>query len=257
MKPLITISNEEDYQISRSPRSSVPRFIDQQRSLSSENEFDIYGNRRNGNNYSRRSSAEPRVCDEEDWEEDLNIRRSRFLQERVNSQERDRVPQPVPEEDNVEEWDSLKRRSSAEGKMALLKEPIRPGNMELWTVSKLQSGSSQEPDDEEYDEELYLQQRREYREKGPPLREELDEELEEEEPHSSKYASESLPTSFDEEDESSDLDFVLRRCSKRITVQDLSRLSPEEETSADSWNKLDAKSATSGLLKRESMIKVR
>lgn len=256
-KPLITISKEEDYQ--RSPRSSMPRFTDQQRSLSSESDFDGYGSRRNSANYgpNRRASAEPRISDEDDWEEELRIRRSRYLQERVSSQERDR-PAPVLEEESSggdDEWaDSLKRRSSAEGKMALLKEPLRPGNMELWTVSKMQLGSSQEPDEEELDEEMYLQQRREYREQGPPLREEFEgEELETDEQQQKGYATESVPTSF-EEDDVANLDFVLKRNSKKITVQDLSKLSPDEDISADnSWNKLDVKS---GLFKRESIVKV-
>ncbi|XP_058803532.1 uncharacterized protein LOC131671260 isoform X2 [Phymastichus coffea] len=249
-RPLITISKEEDYQSPRSPRSFMSRFNDNQRSLSSESE-DPISNRRSSGNYSRRLSAEPRVADEDDWGENLPIHRNRFIDKRVSSQERERMPSSVEEEDN-NQWSSLKRRSSAEGKMALLKEPFRPGNMELWTVSKMALGSSQEPDEE--DEEVYLQQRREYREQEPPLREEFEGE-DDDSSRRRSFASESLPTSFDEEEDSNSNEFSLSKGTRNlhVTVQDLSKLSAEDDTTMnDKWNKLDIKS---GLFKRESIVK--
>jgi hypothetical protein len=150
----------------------------------------------------------------------------------------------------------LKRRSSAEGKMALLKEPLRPGNMELWTVSKMQFGSSQESDDE-LDEEMYLQQRREYREQGPPLREEFEEdESNDEEELRKNITIERRAMSFDAGDDITN-EFILNKNSKRITVQDLSRISSDEDISKDnSWSSSDVKSNASGLFKRESIVKV-
>ncbi|XP_014212588.1 uncharacterized protein LOC106642345 [Copidosoma floridanum] len=259
-KPVITISKDDDYQESRSSRSGVPRFTEQQRSMSSDSEFD-HNSRRSG--FTRHSSAEPRVIDEDEWEEDSRLQRGRFFQDRLSSrgsQEHDHVPPPIEEEEADDEWaDSLKRRSSAEGKMALLKEPTGPGNIALWTVSKIHLGSSQEPDDEEFDEEGYHRKRTEYREQGPPLREEL-ENLEESSTESRRrsFTSGSLPTSFEDEDDVSE--FSLKSDSKRITVQDLSRtvqdlsrLSSEEESLVGSNpNQLDVKL---GLIKRESIIK--
>lgn len=254
-RPLITISKQEDYESPRSPRSSMPRFNDQQRSMSSESE-DPLSSRRSSGNYSRRLSTEPRAVDEEEWEEELRSRRSRFLPERVSSQERERVvPPSVDEEPDNNQWNSLKRRSSAEGKMALLKEPFRPGNMELWTVSKMALGSSQEPDDE--DEEMYLQQRREYREQEPPLREEFEGDEDDKSSRRRSFASESLPTSFDEEEETSGNELPLKKVNTNlhVTVQDLSKLSPDDDIAVNNnWNKLDVKS---GLFKRESIVKVK
>lgn len=229
----------------------MPRFSEMQRSISSEGEPppDLHS-RRSSTNFRRGSSAEPRISDEDDWEEEIKLRRSRF--ERVSSQERDRVPPPVVEEEH--EWNTLRRRSSAEGKIALLKEPIRPGNMELWTVSKIQLGSSQEPDDEDFEDNVYSPQRRDFREQGPPLREELEEDEDLSENRKNSLATTSLPTSFEEEEEMNGNDFGLKRDSKMITIQDLSKLSPEEEMAEEKdWNKLDIKS---GLFKRESIIKV-
>ena len=188
-------------------------------------------------NINGRRSAEPRMSSEDNWEDEMRIRRARF-----SSQERERVSAPV---NDVDDWNALRRRSSAEGKMALLQEPFKPGNMELWTVSKIALGSSQEPDDDDANEDLYLQQRREYREQGPPLREKFDEESD---------LGKSLPASFDEEDEVNNYDFSLNRNSKRITIQDLSKLSNDEDNANHhGWNTLDVQT---GLIKRESIIKV-
>lgn len=224
-----------------------------QRSISSEGEPPDILSRKSSTNFRRGSSAEPRIAsDEDEWEEEIRLRRNRFINERVSSQERDRAPPVVEEQD---EWNTLRRRSSAEGKIALLKEPIRPGNMELWTVSKIQLGSSQEPDDEDFDENVFLNQRRDYREQGPPLREELEEEEDQrDQNHKNSLGTTSLPTSFEEEEEMNGHDFALKRDSKMITIQDLSKLSPEEEmTDEKDWNKLDI---SSGLFKRESIVKV-
>ncbi|KAJ8668278.1 hypothetical protein QAD02_009941 [Eretmocerus hayati] len=281
-RPLITISRDDDYPPPtsapaplRSPRSSVPRFTEPsmlQRSLSSESESDLLhpnnSTRRNHHTPTlspRRDSVEPRIADEDEWEEEIRLHRNRFnysSPQDLNHTNSDQI--------NLnEDHQPPRRRSSAEGKLALLRE--RPGNMELWTVSKIQLGSSQEPDDDEYfdrDEEMYLQQRREYREQGPPLREEPEEEEEERLMGSSRLGvhengvrtSSSLPTSFDEQEEEDEgrekeqqqqRDFGAQL--RRITVQDLSKIPNDGDVPADScWNKLDARA---GLFKRESIIR--
>ncbi|KAL7286331.1 hypothetical protein TKK_0019289 [Trichogramma kaykai] len=229
-RPVITINREENYRNSRKPYS---RMYEQQRSISTDTEFEGYGNRRSSAHINGRRSAEPRMNSEDEWAEEMYVRRSRF-----SSQEREGVQPPV-NDDEIELWNSLKRRSSAEGKLALLREPMRPGDMELWTVSKMALGSSLDPDDDEVEEGLYHQQRREYREQGPPLREK-----------SSQGFTETQPTSYDNDDDVISYEFSLNKNDKKITVQDLSRLSADNDSI--NWNKLDVKS---GLIKRESIIK--
>lgn len=159
------------------------------------------------------------------------------------------------------------RRSSAEGKLALLKDPTADDNMDSWTVSVgsrglAQLGSSQErsePEDE------YSRQRREYREQAPPPREDAqsEEEVIWDASRRRSYTSSSQMTSLEEDDDDDveSYNFVLTRDSKRISLQDLSRLSQEDSDLAESgWNVIrregeNVPRSSSGLYKRESIVK--
>lgn len=86
----------------------------------------------------------PRVSDEEDWEEELRIRRQQY-QEKLTSDELEN------KNDNDDSKD-ISRRSSAEGKIALLTEPTGSSVMDAWTISKgprISLESSQGPTDTE------------------------------------------------------------------------------------------------------------
>lgn len=208
------LPNEPDYRgkynsstrnddFSRPPMSSAPRFPEQQRSMSSEPE-DYYS----------------RINDNKGLEEEMQLRRRRFLDDKFSSQERERVS-VVPEE---AEYFNVARRSSAEGKLALLREPITAKNMELWTVSKLQS--SQEPDEDE-DLESYQHHRRSFRESEP-----LHEDVEENSPVVVNGHG-------------------VNTINRKIIVQDPKK--PVQNHEASSKN-LDVKNLV-GLFKRESIIK--
>lgn len=209
------LPNEPDYRgkynsygrnddFSRPTVISVPRFHEQQqRSMSSEPE-DYYS----------------RINDNKGLEDEMQLRRRRFLDDKFSSQERERVP-VVPEET---EYFNVARRSSAEGKLALLREPITAKNMELWTVSKLQS--SQEPDEDE-EPESYQHHRRSFRETEP-----LHEDVEE--------TSSAVVNGHGE-----------NSINRKIIVQDLKKPVQNHETNS---NNLDVKNLV-GLFKRESIIK--
>ncbi|KOX77155.1 Nose resistant to fluoxetine protein 6 [Melipona quadrifasciata] len=127
-----------------------------------------------------RRQAEASVSDEEDWESELRIRRKQFMEK-------------LATRDSSSEQGSLTslRRSSAEGKLALLKDPTADDNMDSWTS----------------------------------------------------------------------YNFVLTKDSKRISLQDLSRLSQEDSDLAESgWNVIrregeNVPRSSSGLYKRESIVK--
>ncbi|XP_034933729.1 nose resistant to fluoxetine protein 6-like isoform X2 [Chelonus insularis] len=90
----------------------------------------------------RRPIERPRVSDEEDWEQELRIRRRRFVEKMTSEQDKSDTDEP-----------DLIRRSSAEGKIALLKGPTGSRVMDAWTVSRgprALLGSSQETDDDFY-----------------------------------------------------------------------------------------------------------
>lgn len=207
----------------------------------------------------RVSSSEARTSDEEEWERELKIRRKQFM-EKLIAQQRESLVEA--ENEGVE---PLRRRSSAEGRIALLSDDISgEDNMDSWTVSVgpriALLGSSQEPSEPE--EDIYTR-RREYREQGPPSREES---LSEEETTSQdtsrrqSYTSGSQKTSLEEEDDINNYNFILTKGSKRESLQDLSQLSQEELTSAG-WNVVkkegepSTKSTSTGLFKRESIVK--
>ncbi|KAK1137956.1 hypothetical protein K0M31_002448 [Melipona bicolor] len=201
-----------------------------------------------------RRQAEASVSDEEDWESELRIRRKQFMEK-------------LATRDSSSEQGSLTslRRSSAEGKLALLKDPTADDNMDSWTVSVgsrglAQLGSSQErsePEDE------YSRQRREYREQAPPPREDTqsEEEVIWDASRRRSYTSSSQMTSLEEDDDVESYNFVLTKDSKRISLQDLSRLSQEDSDLAESgWNVIrregeNVPRSSSGLYKRESIVK--
>ncbi|KYQ48476.1 hypothetical protein ALC60_12532 [Trachymyrmex zeteki] len=82
----------------------------------------------------RVSSSETRTSDEEEWEHELRIRRKQFM-EKLATQQRESL-----DEENETSVEPLKRRSSAEGRIALLRDDISgEDNMDSWTGSKRES----------------------------------------------------------------------------------------------------------------------
>ncbi|KAK0160132.1 hypothetical protein PV328_007570 [Microctonus aethiopoides] len=96
----------------------------------------------------RRPIERPRVSDEEDWEQELRIRRRRFMERLASEvQNTDLEKRSVSESVN---------RSSAEGKIALLSGTTGCRGIDSWTVShgskiSIVDGSSQEPSENEED----------------------------------------------------------------------------------------------------------
>ena len=248
-------SKSDEYEAAqRQTRLTPSRSSDARRPLSSESEDEP--SRRK---VERRQPSEPRISDEEDWEGELRIRRKQFM-EKLATQQGD----PLAEEDD---YSSPRRRSSAEGKIALLKDPSAGDNMDSWTISVgsrvAQLGSSQERSEPEEDN-AYLR-RREYREQAPPLREDTqsEEEVIWDASRRRSYTSSSQVTSVEEDEEASSFNFVLTKGSKRVSLQDLSKLSQEDSDLADSgWNVVRSESSEAlprstslGLFKRESIVK--
>lgn len=206
----------------------------------------------------RVSSSDTRTSDEEEWENELRIRRKQFMEKLVSQRE------PLGEEEGETDVEPLKRRSSAEGRIALLNDPSSEDNMDSWTVSvgsRLELlGSSQEPSEPE-DDGIYMR-RREYREQGPPSREESQSEEESSQDTSRRqsYTSGSQKTSLEEEDDVNNYNFVLTQGSKRESLQDLSKLL-QEELADSGWNVVKKEGAdllvkpSTGLFKRESIVK--
>lgn len=206
----------------------------------------------------RVSSSETRTSDEEEWEHELRIRRKQFM-EKLATQQRESL-----DEENETSVEPLKRRSSAEGRIALLRDDISgEDNMDSWTVSvgpQALLGSFQEPSEPEEDG-IYMR-RREYREQGPPSREESlsEEESSQDTSRRQSYTSGSQKTSLEEEDNVNNYNFILTKGSKRESLQDLSQLSQEDLASAG-WNvvkkegDLSVKPTSTGLFKRESIVK--
>ncbi|KAG5330489.1 NRF6 protein, partial [Acromyrmex heyeri] len=205
----------------------------------------------------RVSSSETKTSDEEEWEHELRIRKKQFM-EKLATQQRE----SLVEESEISA-EPLKRRSSAEGRIALLKDDISgEDNMDSWTVSVGPQiallGSSQEPSEPEEDG-TYLR-RREYREQGPPSREESlsEEESSQDTSRRQSYTSDSQKTSLEEEDNVNNYNFILTKGSKRESLQDLSQLSQEDLASAG-WNVVkkegDLSVKPTGLFKRESIVK--
>jgi len=204
----------------------------------------------------RVSSSETKTSDEEEWEHELRIRKKQFM-EKLAIQQRELLI-----EESEISAEPLKRRSSAEGRIALLRDDISgEDNMDSWTVSVgpriALLGSSQEPSEPEEDG-MYLR-RREYREQGPPSREESlsEEESSQDTSRRQSYTSDSQKTSLEEEDVNN-YNFILTKGSKRESLQDLSQLSQEDLVSAG-WNVVkkegDLSVKPTGLFKRESIVK--
>ncbi|XP_043502184.1 uncharacterized protein LOC122524151 isoform X2 [Polistes fuscatus] len=233
--------NEPEEYVSRISRRSLPRSVDSRRTFSSESE-DEPPVQRKSKHERRYPSVEPKVSDEEEWEEELRIRRRQFM-EKLAGQKSD----SIEKEGDVT---SLRRRSSAEGRIALLKDPSGNENMDAWTVSVgpriAQLGSSQEPSEPEDDS--FYHQRREYREKAPPFRET---------PHTEEKES-----SVKDDKNVTHFNFVLTKDSKRKSVQDLSALSQDDSDLTESgWSLVKEEGVETlpksslGLYKRESIIK--
>ncbi|XP_077256393.1 uncharacterized protein LOC143894156 [Temnothorax americanus] len=206
----------------------------------------------------RASSSEAKTSGEEEWERELRIRRKQFMEKLIAQQRESLV-----EGESEASVESLTRRSSAEGRIALLRDDITPeDNMDSWTVSVgpriALLGSSQEPSEPE--EDIYMR-RREYREQGPPSREDSlsEEETSLDTSRRPSYTSSSQKTSMEEED-INNYNFTLTQGSKRESLQDLSQLSQEKLASAG-WNvvkkegDLSIKPTSTGLFKRESIVK--
>lgn len=214
-------------------------------SSESEEEYSKFPQRRR----KRPASSELiiRTNDEEDWERELRIRRKQF-QDNLALQQEPRKPlaedgeESKAEEEDEEDVTFIRRRSSAEGKIALLKDPTENDNMDSWTekvASPSVSGLGTSYEKSETEDELSFYQRREYREKAPPFPEELPR----------------------DRDERGNFDF------KRISVQDLSKLDDNSDLEEAGWNliKKDSddrqqvqqslKPTGQGLYKRESIIK--
>ncbi|XP_035734011.1 uncharacterized protein LOC118446915 isoform X2 [Vespa mandarinia] len=230
--------NESEEYVSRASRRSVPKSMDSRRIFSSGSEDETSVQRRSKHDR-RYPSVEPKVSDEEEWEEELRIRRRQFM-EKLASQRSGSA-----EEEDIT---SLRRRSSAEGRIALLKDPSDNENMDAWTVSVgpriAQLGSSQERSEPE-DDPSYLQ-RREYREKAPPFRE-------------NPY-SEAKDTSITDDKDVTSFNFVLTKDSRRKSVQDLTKLDDSDLTESG-WSLVKEEGiemlpkSSLGLYKRESIIK--
>lgn len=237
-------------------------------------------------------ATETRTSDEEEWERELRTRRRQFMERLLIVQRRDRFS---PGEEEKEEMvrdegraegasgTGAKRRSSAEGRIALLSDDLTTGEdgMDSWTVSVGEpriallvalGGSSQEPSEPEEDGAGYARRRvpREYRERGPPSREESEEESSRDTSRPQSFTSGSQKTSLEEEegegtaaDDVNSRNFVLTQGSKRESLQDLSRLS-QEELADSGWNvvrrdegadRSARPTPTVGLFKRESIVR--
>lgn len=231
------LTESEEY-VSRTSRRSVPKSMDSRRIFSSGSEDETPVQRRSKHDR-RYPLVEPKVSDEEEWEEELRIRRRQFMEKLASQQS------GSAEEEDIA---SLRRRSSAEGRIALLKDPSGNENMDAWTVSVgpriAQLGSSLEPSEPE-DDPSYLQ-RREYREKAPPFRE-------------NPY-SEAKDSSIKDDKDVASFNFVLTKDSRRKSVQDLTKLDDSDLTESG-WSLVKEEGievlpkSSLGLYKRESIIK--
>ena len=216
--------SEEDRNNSGSSKS-IPRH-EESRLLSSESEDDRIRPK------PVKRIQEPRVSDDEDWEQELRIRKRSFREKNV----------PHNQEGALDdEWNSTRRRSSAEGKIALLREPVGK-EMTFWTVSKVSRTG-------------YHQEHSSFSDTSS------DEEGSWEQSHRRSFTSESQLTSIEDDENVATYDFVLKKDSRRLSVQDLSKLSQEEEEEVEpGWNMVkghdvESLKTTTGLFKRQSIIK--
>ncbi|KOC71250.1 Nose resistant to fluoxetine protein 6 [Habropoda laboriosa] len=124
----LSSKSEERESTQRQTRPALSRSGDSRRAFSSESEDEHSLQRRKMEK--KQPSVETRISDEEDWENELRIRRKEFM-EKLETEQEDSFANEKEEED----LSSLRRRSSAEGKIALLKDPSADDNMDSWTVS--------------------------------------------------------------------------------------------------------------------------
>ncbi|XP_076182322.1 uncharacterized protein LOC143154256 [Ptiloglossa arizonensis] len=252
----LSVKSEEHDPVQRQTRPPLTRSSDARGGYSSESEDEIQQRMKLEK---RHPSVEPRISDEEDWETELGIRRKQFM-EKFAAQQRDTL-------DELDDTVSTRRRSSAEGKIALLKDPSANDNMDSWTVSVgsrvAQLGSSQEPSEPE--EDNAYTRRREYREQAPPPREDTqsEEDVIWDATRRRSYTSSSQVTSVEEDEDTASYNFVLTKESKRKSLQDLTKLSQEDVDLSDAgWNVVQTasgetlpRSTSLGLFKRESIVK--
>ncbi|RLU27575.1 hypothetical protein DMN91_001379 [Ooceraea biroi] len=249
---------KESEQYDATPRSFI-RSMNATKRISSESEEELSPQQKL--KPERISSSDARTSDEEEWEHELRIRRKEFM-EKLIAQQRESLVETDNRETDAE---SLKRRSSAEGRIALLRDDLSgEDNMDSWTVSVgpriTLLGSSQEPSEPEEDG-IYMR-RREYREQGPPSREDSQSEEDSSQDTSKRQSqtSGSQKTSLEEDDDVNSYNFILTKESKRESLQDLSKLLPEE-LAISGWNVIKregdllTKPTSAGLFKRESIVK--
>ncbi|XP_014486528.1 PREDICTED: uncharacterized protein LOC106750595 [Dinoponera quadriceps] len=236
-------------------------FVGREAPFSRENQPEVRRTLSSEREEGRAPKPERLSSDEEEWERELRIRRKEFMEKLISQQS-----ESLGEEKGETGAEPLKRRSSAEGRIALLSDELSAeDNMDSWTVSVgprlALLGSSQEPSEPE-DDGIYMR-RREYREQGPPSREESQSEDESSQDTSRRqsYNSGSQKTSLEEEDDTNSCNFVLTRSSKRESLQDLSKLS-QEELADSGWNVVKKEGVellpvkpSTGLFKRESIVK--
>ncbi|XP_015511176.1 uncharacterized protein LOC107217967 [Neodiprion lecontei] len=247
----------------RSSTGSLPRASDLQRKVLSDTEEPTYWKK-------KQLPAkvlpleEPRVSDEENWEYELRLRRQK-------------IGKILPSDETgtaseEEDWSILRRRSSAEGKMALLNDSSEIKSFGAWSISKVPNTTSDayshEPSESD-EENAYDVTRNDYRETRPPFRERYDTQSEDEtswNPSRQQSRPAVSPTTFvDEEKDPSSYDFMLKKVSKRTSLQNLDRISQEElEAEEDTgWDFVkeenadmsDSQTTSTGLFKRASIIR--
>ncbi|XP_033217203.1 uncharacterized protein LOC117172978 isoform X4 [Belonocnema kinseyi] len=198
--------------------------------------------------------AEARLLSSESEEDDHPKLRRRVQESRLSGEEKLIYNE---EEFRDDDQDFPRRRSSAEGKMALLRDPVGQ-EMTLWTVSKVsQLESSQETSDME-DNEINIR-------KGKVKKSSFSETPSEEENNWELSKKRSLTTgsqftSVENDGSVSTFDFVLWKDSERIPIQELSKLPQEEDELECGWNlirtpDMEITKSSSGLFKRQSIIK--
>lgn len=247
----------------RSSTGSIPRASELQKRIFSESEVEAI--RRELPRAAKSVPLEePRVSDEENWEYELRLRREKLAQN-LPSEETGTAT-------DEEDWSILKRRSSAEGKMALLNDTSEIQNFGAWSISKVANPTTESfshGSSESGEENVYPITKNDYRETRPPFRESYDthseEENSEDRSRQRSYLSSRQSTSMDEEEGPSAYDFMLKKGGKRRSLQNLSNIPPEDQGPEDDsgWDFVKEENTDSsspqttstGLFKRASIIK--
>ncbi|XP_046748456.1 uncharacterized protein LOC124412542 isoform X2 [Diprion similis] len=247
----------------RSSTGSLSRASDLQRKVLSDTEESTYWKRKQIPPKVL-PLEEPRVSDEENWEYELRLRRQKIAKTLPS----DETGTASEEED----WSMLRRRSSAEGKMALLNDSSEIKSFGAWSISKVPNVTSDayshEPSESD-EENAYDAPRNNYRETRPPFRERYDTQSEEEtswNPSRQQSRPAISPTIFvEEEKDPSSYDFMLKKASKRSSLQNLDRISQDEQEAEEDigWDFVkeenadlsDTQTTSTGLFKRASIIR--